>query len=55
MANVAETRVRISLTDDMSSGLLKAQQNLSNLNKTASSTSTIFRGITAQAQVLLRL
>lgn len=49
MANVAETRVRISLTDDMSSGLLKAQQNLSNLNKTASSTSTIFRGITAQA------
>lgn len=49
MANVAETRVRISLTDMMSSGLIKAQQNLSNLNKAASSTSSIFNGLTAQA------
>lgn len=49
MANVAETRVRISLTDNMSSGLIKAQQNLSNLNKAASSTSIIFNGIATQA------
>ena len=46
MANVIETRILLALTDLLSPGLLKAQQNLSNLNKTASSTSTIFRGIT---------
>ena len=49
MANVIETRILLALTDLLSPGLLKAQQNLSNLNKTASSTSSIFRGITAQA------
>ena len=32
MANVIETRILLALTDLLSPGLLKAQQNLSNLN-----------------------
>lgn len=47
--NVAETRVKISLTDGMSAGLLTAQKNLTGLNRAASSTSSIFKGVTMQA------
>lgn len=47
--NVAETRVKISLTDGMSAGLLTAQKNLTGLNRAASSTSSIFKGVTTQA------
>lgn len=46
--NVAETRVKISLTDGMSAGLLTAQKNLTGLNRAASSTSSIFKGVTTQ-------
>ena len=47
--NVAETRLKISLTDGMSAGLLTAQKNLTGLNRAASSTSSIFKGVTMQA------
>lgn len=43
--NVAETRVRIALDDELSIGLLKAQRNITGFNKSITATSGAFGGV----------
>ena len=42
---LAETRVRISLNDELSTGLSKAQRNVAGFNKSISATSGAFGGV----------